>query len=75
MKTTTLIQFLCGAALVLAAPLPAAAQDYFTGRGADGMSGNDWMARYDAFTVEDMHRVLSGYTNTVELTKQKFLVN
>ena len=44
--------------------LNLAAQDSGLPFNADGLSGKDWVARYDAFTVENMYSFLSGYTLT-----------
>jgi CubicO group peptidase (beta-lactamase class C family) len=42
--------------------LHLAAQDSGLPFNADGLSGDDWLARYDAFTREEMYSFLSRYT-------------
>jgi CubicO group peptidase (beta-lactamase class C family) len=41
-----------------------AAQDSGLPFNADGLSGDDWLARYDGYTVQKMYAFLSGYTLT-----------
>lgn len=41
--------------------LNLAAQDSGLPFNADGLDGKDWLARYDAFTVEKMYAFLAGY--------------
>src|SRR5881392_55260 len=46
--------------------LNLAAQDSGLPFNADGLSGKDWLERYNAFTVQKMYLFLSGYTLTTE---------
>jgi serine-type D-Ala-D-Ala carboxypeptidase/endopeptidase len=46
--------------------LNLAAQDSGLPFNANGLSGDDWNARYDAFTVQDMYAFLAGFSLTTD---------